>query len=131
MTAHCSIGSVLIVEYGYFDDSPAQVEPSSAYQYLAKNLFNVTSVAQPGVGNRQATIYAASVVGGGSTVNGMLFDRGSADDYNNWEKLGNPGWGWSGLLPYFKKVSSVISCHQNSASMLILVLEYQIHPPSG
>ncbi len=35
----------------------------------------------------------------------MLFDRGSADDYNNWEKLGNPGWGFSSLLPYFKKVS--------------------------
>lgn len=51
------------------------------------------------------TVYAASVVGGGSTINGMLFDRGSAEDYNNWEKLNNPGWGWAGLLPYFKKVS--------------------------
>ncbi|PPQ83997.1 hypothetical protein CVT25_000543 [Psilocybe cyanescens] len=95
--------TVLIVEYGYFDDSPAQLEPSSATQYLAKNLFNATSIAQPGLGNKQGTVYAASVVGGGSTVNGMLFDRGSADDYNNWEKLGNPGWGFSSLLPYFKK----------------------------
>ncbi|KAH9481915.1 Dehydrogenase xptC [Psilocybe cubensis] len=95
--------TVLVVEYGYFDDSPAQLEPSSATQYLSKNLFNASSVAQPGLGNRQGIVYAASVVGGGSTVNGMLFDRGSADDYNNWEKLGNPGWGFSGLLPYFKK----------------------------
>ena len=96
--------TVLVVEYGYFDDSPGQIEPSSATQYLAKDLFNVTTVAQPGIGNRQSTVYAAAVVGGGSTVNGMLFDRGSADDYNNWEKLGNPGWGFSSLLPYFKKV---------------------------
>ena len=36
-------------------------------------------------------------------VNGMAFDRASAADYDAWEQLGNPGWGWSGLLPYFKK----------------------------
>jgi choline dehydrogenase-like flavoprotein len=34
----------------------------------------------------------------------MFFDRGSAADYDSWEKLGNPGWGWKDLLPYFKKV---------------------------
>ncbi|KAJ3502154.1 hypothetical protein NLJ89_g9017 [Agrocybe chaxingu] len=95
--------SVLVVEYGYFDNNPAQVEPASATQYLARNLFNLSSVAQPGIGNRQGQVYAASVVGGGSTVNGMLFDRGSAEDYDIWERLGNPGWGWAGLLPYFKK----------------------------
>ena len=33
----------------------------------------------------------------------MAFDRASAADYDAWEQLGNPGWGWSGLLPYFKK----------------------------
>ena len=33
-----------------------------------------------------------------------MFDRGSANDYDNWEKLQNPGWGWEGLFPYFKKV---------------------------
>jgi choline dehydrogenase-like flavoprotein len=52
----------------------------------------------------KGTVYAAAVVGGGSTINGMLFDRGSAEDYDNWEKLGNADWGFSGLLPYFKKV---------------------------
>ncbi|PPQ85363.1 hypothetical protein CVT24_005434, partial [Panaeolus cyanescens] len=95
--------SVLVIEYGYIDDTPAQLEPSSATQYRQALLFNATIVPQPGIGNRQGQVYAASVVGGGSTVNGMLFDRGSADDYDNWERLGNPGWGWEGLLPYFKK----------------------------
>jgi choline dehydrogenase-like flavoprotein len=33
----------------------------------------------------------------------MFLNRGSASDYNAWEKLGNPGWGWEGMLPYFKK----------------------------
>lgn len=37
-------------------------------------------------------------------INGMFFQRGSAGDYDNWAKLGNPGWGWTDLLPYFKKV---------------------------
>ncbi|KAF9032619.1 hypothetical protein BJ165DRAFT_1568401 [Panaeolus papilionaceus] len=95
--------SVLIVEYGYIDDNPAQIEPSSATQYRQALLFNATIVPQPGINNRGGPVYAASVVGGGSTVNGMLFDRGSKDDYDNWERLGNPGWGWDGLLPYFKR----------------------------
>jgi choline dehydrogenase-like flavoprotein len=69
-----------------------------------KYLYNVTSIPQSGIGNRTAGIYAAHVVGGGSVVNGMFFDRGSRGDYDLWEQLGNPGWGWSGLLPYFRKV---------------------------
>ncbi|KAF7335355.1 GMC oxidoreductase [Mycena sanguinolenta] len=95
--------TVLVVEYGTFDNNPSQVEPSSATSYPPMDLFNVTSVPQPGIGNRTGTVYAAAVVGGGSTINGMLFERGSAEDYDNWEKLGNAGWGFSGLLPYFKK----------------------------
>ena len=59
---------------------------------------------QRAIGGTIGPVYAAAVVGGGSTVNGMLFDRGSADDYDNWEKLGNPGWGFNSLFPYFKKV---------------------------
>jgi choline dehydrogenase-like flavoprotein len=67
-------------------------------------MFNITSAPQPGINNRTAGVYAAHVVGGGSAVNAMFFDRGSRGDYNLWEDLGNPGWGWNGLLPYFKKV---------------------------
>lgn len=43
------------------------------------------------------------MVGGGTVVNGMFFDRGSKADYDLWEQLGNNGWGWNGLEPYFKK----------------------------
>lgn len=49
-------------------------------------------------------ISQGKVVGGGSARNGMCWTRGSAADFDAWEELGNPGWGWTGLLPYFKKV---------------------------
>jgi choline dehydrogenase-like flavoprotein len=48
----------------------------------------------------------ASVVGGGSVINGMFADRGSKADYDAWETLGNQGWGWNGLIPYFRKSST-------------------------
>jgi choline dehydrogenase-like flavoprotein len=55
--------------------------------------------------NRVSTVASAKVVGGGTVINGMFFDRGAPADYDAWESLGNPGWGWSDLLPYFKKAS--------------------------
>ncbi|KAI5809131.1 GMC oxidoreductase-domain-containing protein [Peziza echinospora] len=105
--AEDSSKTVLVVEYGYLETNPAQFEPTSATQYPNRLMFNLTSVAQPGLAGRPSTVYAASVVGGGSTINGMLFDRGSAEDYDNWEALGNPGWGFEGLLPYFKKATTL------------------------
>lgn len=42
-------------------------------------------------------------VGGDSAVNSMSFDRGTRQDYDAWEAMGNPGWGWDGLAPFFKK----------------------------
>ena len=62
------------------------------------------SVPQAGLNNRTSLLYTGAVAGGGTVVNGMFFNRGSAADYDAWERLGNPGWGWEGLLPYFKKV---------------------------
>jgi choline dehydrogenase-like flavoprotein len=43
-------------------------------------------------------------VGGGSLINGMCWTRGNTADYDAWVALGNPGWGWDDMLPYFKKV---------------------------
>ena len=37
----------------------------------------------------------------------MVWSRGGKDDYETWEALGNPGWGWDGLLPYFRKVMNL------------------------
>ena len=42
-----------------------------------------------------------------------MLNRGSAADYDSWESLGNAGWGWEGLYPYFVKVS-LVACHSGS-----------------
>lgn len=43
------------------------------------------------------------LLGGSSGINYLMYVRGSKDDYNAWEAMGNKGWGWDGLLPYFRK----------------------------
>lgn len=49
------------------------------------------------------------VLGGGSILNAMCWNRGGQDDYNAWAALGNPGWDWEGMLPYFIKVSALLT----------------------
>ncbi|KZV83035.1 alcohol oxidase, partial [Exidia glandulosa HHB12029] len=98
--------TVLVVEYGYIENNPAQEEPSSATSWSPRLLYNVTSVPLPGLNNLQnGPVYAAAVVGGGSTVNGMMSERGAPENYDNWAKLSDEGWSWKGILPYFKKAT--------------------------
>lgn len=93
---------MLVIEYGHLGHR----EPNSVPGLLdfTPYLFNISSTPQRGLDNATFAIPAAAVVGGGTVVNGMFFDRGSAQDYDAWVELGNPGWGWEDLLPYFKKV---------------------------
>jgi choline dehydrogenase len=53
----------------------------------------------------ERTIEQGRVVGGGSVVNAMVWQRGFQADYDAWATLGNVGWGWDDLVPYFMKVS--------------------------
>ena len=65
--------TVLVVEYGILDTSASILEPTSATNYQARMLYNLTAVVQPGLNNAaNGTVYAAAIVGGGSTVNGMM-----------------------------------------------------------
>lgn len=95
--------SVLVLEFGPFDRSNKTLWPVNAQSLNTADMFNITSGPEPALGGRTYAVRAGSVPGGGSTVNGMQLDRASAADYDSWEQLGNPGWGWKGLLPYFKK----------------------------
>ena len=60
-----------------------------------------TRETSPSVGINQG-----HVIGGGSTVMGMIALRGTPDDYNGWEAAGAAGWGWADVLPYFRKLET-------------------------
>ncbi|KAB8295751.1 hypothetical protein EYC80_008576 [Monilinia laxa] len=65
--------------------------------------YNTTSTPQLYLLNRSLPLSAGKLIGGSSAINGMVFMRGNAAEYDHWEELGNLGWNWDGLFPYFKK----------------------------
>jgi choline dehydrogenase len=67
--------------------------------------WNFSTTAQTSLNNGKRAINSGRAVGGSSILNGLVWTRGSASDYDAWEVLGNPGWGWKDLLPYFMRVS--------------------------
>ena len=58
---------------------------------------------QPGLNGRALNYPRGKVMGGCSSINGMIYMRGQAADYDHWRQLGNTGWGWEDVLPYFRK----------------------------
>lgn len=97
--------TVLVVEYGDFANTINVTVPYLTTQDQTARLYDMPSVPQANLGGRVANLRIGNVVGGSSTINGMAWDRGSAVDYDSWEELNNPGWGWETLLAYFRRSS--------------------------
>ncbi|KAF2086275.1 GMC oxidoreductase [Saccharata proteae CBS 121410] len=100
---------VFVVEYGYIDDTDAVNVPGGLNLANPGALYNIISLPMTYLNNRASSVKVDAVVGGGRAVNGMAFDRGSRNDYDAWAKLGNPGWDYEGLLPYFQKSTNFSS----------------------
>jgi choline dehydrogenase-like flavoprotein len=76
------------------------------YLYLMGNPradWGFKTAAEPGLNGRSLAYPRGRVLGGCSSINGMIYMRGQARDYDTWRQMGNPGWGWDDVLPYFKK----------------------------
>ncbi|KAF3050407.1 hypothetical protein E8E11_004132 [Didymella keratinophila] len=94
---------VLVLETGPITEDINTIIPTLGNNINSAKQYSVDSAPDKELENMSFGVLIGKVVGGGSVINGMAFDRASAADYNAWEQLGNPGWGFNGLLPYFKK----------------------------
>ena len=65
-----------------------------------------TTEAEPFLNNRTLNLPQGRVVGGSSAINGMVYLRGHPTDFDHWGNLGNKGWSWRDVLPYFERVES-------------------------
>ncbi|KAF2126523.1 GMC oxidoreductase [Dothidotthia symphoricarpi CBS 119687] len=108
--------NVLVIEAGRADDNAAIRMPYGATYTLNQTLLwqNYVSEPEPGLNNLTWNTRVAHVLGGGSVINGMAYDRGSAADYDAWEALGNKGWGWAGMYPFFKKGTKFVAPTQET-----------------
>ncbi|KAJ7366502.1 glucose dehydrogenase short protein [Mycena albidolilacea] len=100
--------SVLVLEAGVSNEDVME----SIVPFLAGNLlsgpnaydWNYTTTPQIGLNNRTTPYPRAHILGGCTATNGMVYTRGSAEDYDRYAAVtGDPGWSWDSLLPYFFK----------------------------
>ncbi|KAB2848386.1 MAG: choline dehydrogenase [Hyphomicrobiaceae bacterium] len=68
-----------------------------------KVAWNYQTEPDPNLAGRSILWPRGRVLGGTSAINGLVYMRGQAEDYDHWRQLGNRGWGWTDVLPYFKK----------------------------
>ncbi|MGH0001911.1 GMC family oxidoreductase [Pseudovibrio ascidiaceicola] len=96
---------VLLLEAGGNDKHP-WVHIPVGYLYCMGNPrmdWGFQTEAEPGLNGRKLNYPRGKLLGGCSSINGMLYLRGQAQDYDNWRQLGLTGWGWDDVLPYFLK----------------------------
>ena len=96
---------VLLLEAGTKDTNPWIHIPVGYFKTMHNPkvdwCFKIQS--DPGLNGREMNYPRGKVLGGSSSINGLLYIRGQSNDYDYWRQLGNTGWGWEDVLPYFKK----------------------------
>jgi choline dehydrogenase len=97
--------SVLLLEAGP-KDTNLWIHVPLGYGMLFKNKtvnWMYQTEPEPGLGGRTVFQPRGKVLGGSSSINGLLYVRGQHEDYDRWRQQGNAGWGFDDVLPYFKK----------------------------
>jgi len=97
--------NVLLLEAGGQDNYP-WIHIPVGYLYCIGNPrtdWCFKTETQAGLQGRSLSYPRGKVLGGSSSINGMIYMRGQAGDYNRWAELGNSGWGWDDVLPLFKR----------------------------
>jgi choline dehydrogenase len=94
---------VLLLEAGPRDRYPWIHIPIGYGRTMFHPVYNWGFQTDPDPGMNGRRIYwpRGRVLGGSSSINGLIYVRGQPEDYDRWESLGNPGWGWRDVLPYF------------------------------
>src|SRR5207249_7814089 len=96
---------VLLIEAGGRDWNPLIHIPAGFMKMLDhKNLsWKFRSEPDPGTNGRAIVYTRGRVIGGSSSINGLIYIRGQPEDYDHWAQLGNRGWAWDDCLPFFRK----------------------------
>jgi choline dehydrogenase len=99
---------VLVIEAGGRDWSPYIHVPAGFMKLLDHPTLTWGYHAEPDPGTAgRAILYPRGrVLGGSSSINGLIYVRGQPEDFDHWAQLGNRGWSWDDLLPYFKKAEN-------------------------
>lgn len=98
--------SVIVVEHGGSDAGPF-IQMPGALSYpmnMARYDWGYQSEPEPHLGGRRLAAPRGKVIGGSSSINGMVYVRGNARDYDRWRDSGAEGWGFADVLPYFKRM---------------------------
>ncbi|MCP4318914.1 MAG: FAD-binding protein [Hyphomicrobiales bacterium] len=107
--------AVLLLEAGG-SDNYIWVQIPVGYLYCIGNPrtdWGFKTENEPGLNGRSIAYPRGKVLGGCSSINGMIYMRGQAADYNHWSQLGNSGWGWDDVLPYFLKSEDHFGGHSD------------------
>lgn len=99
---------VLIIEHGGTDAGPfIQMPGALSYPMNMKRYdWGYQTEPEPHLGGRRLATPRGKVVGGSSSINGMIYVRGHARDYDHWRDQGATGWGYADVLPYFKRLEN-------------------------
>ena len=100
--------SVLVIEHGGSDWGPL-IQMPAALSYpmnMARYDWGYRSEPEPHLGGRRLACPRGKVIGGSSSINGMVYVRGHARDYDHWAESGADGWSYADVLPYFRRMEA-------------------------